>query len=70
MTVLERLENHFGNANRLAKALGLDRSTVTRWFDVGHIPPARALEIEELTRDWTLPITSKEVLESAQRAAL
>lgn len=38
---------HFGNAYRLAKALGIEQSAVSRWTT--YVPLIRALQIERLT---------------------
>lgn len=38
---------HFGNKNRLAKALGITRCSVSHWGEI--VPALRAYQIEKLT---------------------
>ena len=38
---------YFGSQSKLAKALGLQRASVSKWGD--EVPPLRALQLEELT---------------------
>lgn len=38
---------HFGNKNRLAKALGITRCSVSHWGE--NVPALRAYQIEKLT---------------------
>lgn len=46
--MIEKIIKHFGSAKALAKELGVTESAVSQWWDKG-IPPARAIEIEQLT---------------------
>jgi transcriptional repressor of cell division inhibition gene dicB len=39
--------SHFGNQNKLAKALGISKQAVNSW--AGKIPKLRAFEIEKIT---------------------
>jgi len=39
---------HFGNQNRMSKALSVSRQVVSIWFSDGFIPPKQAIIIEEL----------------------
>lgn len=36
----------FGNANRMAKALGINRSAVSQWGE--NLPPRRVIEIAQM----------------------
>lgn len=38
---------HFGNGNRLAKALGISRQAIDSWGE--DVPPLRAWELEAMT---------------------
>lgn len=46
---MQDLIDYFGSQYRLAKALGVTKSAVSQWFTDGQIPPARAIQIEELS---------------------
>lgn len=39
----------FGNQQGLAEALGVSASAVSQWVRDGKFPPARAIQIEELS---------------------
>lgn len=48
MTPIEAIK-FFGSNRRLASALGVDPSSVSKWVAAGKIPAARQVEIERLT---------------------
>lgn len=39
----------FGSQSNMARGLGVDRSAVSQWVKDGHLPAARALEVERLS---------------------
>jgi len=41
--------NWFGNQTRMARALKVDRAAVSAWVKAGALPPARAIQIEQLS---------------------
>ena len=48
MNQINKLFEHFGSQQKLAKALGIKRMAVNHWKTRG-IPGARAVQIEQLT---------------------
>lgn len=46
---MEDVIEHFGNAARLAYALGVSRHAAYQWIEKGHFPPKRAIQIERLS---------------------
>lgn len=42
-----RLLSYYGSQKRLAARLGVSRSAVCQWVSSEHVPPRRALQIEE-----------------------
>ncbi|MGL4516783.1 MAG: Cro/CI family transcriptional regulator [Shewanella sp.] len=46
----ERILAEFeGSQLKLAEALGVTKGAVSQWFSEGVIPPARAIQIEQIT---------------------
>lgn len=48
MNEIERVVNHFGSRNKLAKALGVTLPAVSKWKTA--MPQGRAYQIEVMTR--------------------
>lgn len=46
--MFQKIIEHFGSRSELARLLKVDRAAVTQWAKDG-LPPARAIEIEQLT---------------------
>ena len=46
----------FGNANKLAKALGISRQAITKWGE--NVPEVRKYHIEAVARDLGIPMSS------------
>lgn len=46
---MEDLIGYFGSQKKLADALKVDRAAVSQWINAGHLPPLRAIQIEEMT---------------------
>jgi hypothetical protein len=49
MTLDEAIK-HFGNGNRLCRALGLTRANITDWHNKGYIPLVSQLRMERITK--------------------
>ena len=47
---LEKVIEHFGSQSALANTLGITQGAVSQWVSDGSIPPARAIEIEVITK--------------------
>jgi hypothetical protein len=66
----ERLVEGFGGRPAVARQFGVSPEAVRQWLlPENGIPTDRALDVEEATRKWEAPITSKEVLEYARQVA-
>lgn len=63
----ERLVEGLGGRTATAARFGVSNEAVRLWLKNG-IPPDRALDIEEATRDAEYAVSSKEVLEYARQA--
>ncbi len=46
MTKEQALQHYAGNQSELARALGVDQSTVNKWLSV---PPLRQIQLERIT---------------------
>lgn len=70
-STVERLIAHYGQANDVARALGLAASYITRFRQQKWIPETYALDIEELgvTDKWGR-LTAYEVLAEARQAKM
>lgn len=49
-----------GSQVKLAEALGVTKGAVSQWFSEGFIPPARAIQIEQITNG---AVTAVEITE-------
>lgn len=47
--MIKLVVEHFGSQSELAKALGVSRSAVTQWCEIGAFPPQRCFEIEKVS---------------------
>lgn len=63
MTAFEQLIKHFKTQAALARALNLQRMTISNWKNRG-IPTGRALELEHMTKG---RVKAKVILEEAKR---
>ena len=46
---INQVIKHFGNQNKTAKALGINRVAVVHWVRKGNVPAQRQLEIQKIT---------------------
>ena len=46
---INQVIKHFGNQNKTAKALGVNRVAVVHWVKKGKVPAQRQLEIQKIT---------------------
>lgn len=47
---IKQVIKYFGNKNRVAKALGINRVSVIHWEQKDKVPAQRQLEIQKLTK--------------------
>ena len=48
--MFKELFKHFGSQNKMAGQLDVTTQAVSQWAKTGEIPPARAIEIEKITK--------------------
>lgn len=65
LTIL--LEACNGNRAALARAFGVQRSTIGLWEKQNYIPESYALKVHVMTRHWQTPITAMDILIAAAK---
>ena len=48
--MIKTIVDHFGGVNETARLLGVSAPAVSQWLKHDHIPPARAVQIEVLSK--------------------
>lgn len=48
--MFEKLFNHFGNQNKMAGELDVTTQAISQWVRDNKVPPARAIQIENITK--------------------
>ena len=47
--MMEKIIEHFGSRAALARALNIHPTAVSKWISRGNVPPARAIDIQNVT---------------------